>query len=258
MTFIDSHTHLYLDAFDDDRHEVIKRAISSGVEFMLFPNIDSQSVAPMEKTCSQFKNHCFPMMGLHPTHVDESYEQELATIRKHLDNNNYIAVGEIGIDLYWDKTFRKEQTEVFRTQIGWAIQKQLPIVIHARDSFEEIYDVVADMNCDALTGVFHCFTGTETQAHKMLALGGFKLGIGGVLTFKNAGLDKTLQNISLEHLILETDAPYLAPTPYRGKRNESSYIPLIAQKLADIKNTSVETVAAITTKNTKELFKLPI
>lgn len=257
MTFIDSHSHLYLDAFDDDRHEVISRAVAEGVEYMLFPNIDSQTVDRLEETCRQYQKHCFPMMGLHPTHVTETYHQELAVIKQHLDEKSYVAIGEIGIDLYWDKTFRKEQTAAFETQIGWAIDKKMPIVIHARDSFKEIYEVVKSMNCEDLTGVFHCFTGSEQEAGKALSLGGFMLGIGGVLTFKNSGLDQVIKDVGLEHLLLETDAPYLAPTPYRGKRNESSYIPLIAKKLAAIKNISLEQVADVTTQNTRKLFKLP-
>lgn len=258
MTFIDTHTHLYLDAFDEDRAETFKRANTAGVKYMLLPNIDSGSIANMDETCRSFPDQCFPMMGLHPGSVKENYKKELEVIKTALEPKRHIAIGEIGMDLYWDKTFRQQQEEVFRTQIGWAIEHNLPIVIHARDSFDEIYQVVSEMNCDELNGVFHCFTGTQEQAEKMLSLGGFKLGIGGVLTFKNASLDKVVKDIDTEHLILETDSPYLAPAPYRGKRNESSNIPLIAEKLASAKNLSVNEVAQQTTKNAIELFKLPV
>ena len=257
MTFIDTHTHLYLDAFDEDRTEVFKRAQTAGVKYMLLPNIDSSSIARMDDSCRNFPEQCFPMMGLHPGSVKEDYKKELEIVSAALDSKKHIAIGEIGMDLYWDKTFRQQQEEVFRTQIGWAIDRHLPIVIHARDSFDEIYNVVSEMNCDELTGVFHCFTGNKEQADKMLSLGGFKLGIGGVLTFKNASLDEVVQHIDIEHLLLETDSPYLAPAPYRGKRNESSYIPLIAEKLAAAKNVSVDEVAKQTTENAIELFKLP-
>ena len=258
MTFIDTHTHLYLDAFDEDRSEVFKRAENVDVKYMLLPNIDSGSISLMEDSCRQFPGQCFPMMGLHPGSVNGEYKKELNRIEAALNTSKHIAIGEIGMDLYWDKTYRRQQEEAFRTQIGWAIEYKLPIVIHARDAFDEIYKVVNEMNCDDLTGVFHCFTGNLEQAQEMLGLGGFKLGIGGVLTFKNASLDKVVQNIDLEHLLLETDSPYLAPAPYRGKRNESSYIPLIAEKLALAKNLTVEEVAEKTTKNAVELFNLPV
>lgn len=258
MTFIDTHTHLYLDAFDEDRAEVFSRADTAGVKHMLLPNIDSGSISQMDETCRNFPGQCFPMMGLHPGSVKEDYKKELEIVKAALEPKKHVAIGEIGMDLYWDKTFSKQQEEVFRTQIGWAIEHKLPIVIHAREAFDEIYGVVSDMNCDELKGVFHCFTGTQEQAEKMLSLGGFKLGIGGVLTFKNASLDTVVQNIDIDHLLLETDSPYLAPAPYRGKRNESSYIPLIAEKLASAKNLSMEEVAKETTKNAIELFKLPL
>lgn len=258
MTFIDTHTHLYLDAFDEDRAEVFKRANTANVKYMLLPNIDSVSISALEDCCRQFPEQCYPMMGLHPGSVNEDYIKELNRIEAALNTSKHFAIGEIGMDLYWDKTYRQQQEEAFRIQIGWAIEHHLPIVIHARDAFDEIYTVVSELNCDELSGVFHCFTGNQEQAEKMLSLGGFKLGIGGVLTFKNAGLDKVVQHIDIEHLLLETDSPYLAPAPYRGKRNESSYIPLIAEKLAFAKSLTVEEVAKKTTKNAIELFKLPV
>ncbi len=258
MTLIDTHTHLYLKEFDEDRAEVFQRASNVGVKKMLLPNIDSSSVEQLKQTCSEFPDFCYPMMGLHPTSVDKDYASELKKIKEYLDNDQYIAVGEIGIDLYWDKTHQAEQEEVFRTQIGWAIERELPIVIHARDSFKEIFEVVDDMNCEKLRGVFHCFTGTAEDAMKIIDYGGFKMGIGGVLTFKNSKLDEVVKDISLEHLILETDSPYLAPAPHRGKRNESSYVSLVAQKLAETKGLPVEDVAKATTKNAIELFNLDL
>ena len=225
---------------------------------MLLPNIDSNSVDRLKQTCIDFKEFCYPMMGLHPTSVDEHFQTELQKIHNHLGQDNYIAIGEIGIDLYWDRTYLKEQEEAFRTQIKWAIEKKLPIVIHARDSFSKIFEVVDDLNCDDLRGVFHCFTGTEEDAQKIIDYGGFKMGIGGVLTFKNSKLDQVVKNISLEHLILETDSPYLAPAPHRGKRNESSYISLVAQKLAEIKGLSKDEIADITTTNAVELFNIEV
>jgi TatD DNase family protein len=198
------------------------------------------------------------MMGLHPTSVDKDYASELKKIKEYLDNDQYIAIGEIGIDLYWDKTHQAEQEEAFRTQIGWAIERELPIVIHARDSFKEIFEVVDDMNCEKLRGVFHCFTGTAEDARKIIDYGGFKMGIGGVLTFKNSKLDEVVKDISLEHLILETDSPYLAPAPHRGKRNESSYVSLVTQKLAETKGLPLKDIASATTQNAVELFNLDL
>ncbi len=258
MTLIDTHTHLYLKEFDEDREEVFQRAENVGVKKMLLPNIDSSSVARLKNTCNEFPDFCYPMMGLHPTSVDKEYSSELKKIKEHLDNNQYVAIGEIGIDLYWDKTYQAEQADAFRTQIGWAIDRKLPIVIHARDSFKEIFEVVDDMNCKQLRGVFHCFTGTAEDARKIIDYGGFKMGIGGVLTFKNSKLDEVVKDISLEHLILETDSPYLAPAPHRGKRNESSYVSLVAQKLAETKGLPVEDIAEATTKNAVELFNLDL
>jgi len=254
MIFTDTHTHLYLDAFDEDRQVVIENAIKQDIKYMLLPNINSKSVEPMLDLCEQFPNNCFPMMGLHPTSVKENYKEELKKVEEQFTQRDFIAVGEIGIDLYWDKTFLKQQEEVFRFQIELALEKDIPIVIHSRKSFDEIFSVLEDYRNSKLRGVFHCFTGTIEQAHLAIDLG-FYLGIGGVVTFKNSGLNKIVEKVDLKHLVLETDSPFLAPMPFRGKRNESAYINLIAAKVANMKNTDKETVAKITTANAINLFK---
>ena len=230
MIFTDTHTHLYLNAFDEDRDKVVKKAITENVECMLLPNIDRGSVDGLLKLCNKFPDNCFPMMGLHPTSVKDNYREELESVKDWFEKGDFIAVGEIGIDLYWDKTYQKEQEEAFRFQIDLAIDKDLPIVIHSRESFDEIFQVLEDYRNTELKGVFHCFTGTAKQAGLAIELG-FYLGIGGVVTFKNSGLDKVVENVDMEHLLLETDSPFLAPMPFRGKRNESSYINLIANKI---------------------------
>jgi TatD DNase family protein len=256
MHFVDTHTHLFSPSFDEDRTAIVQRAIKAGVETLLLPNIDIESIEPMYQLCAQFPHNCFPMMGLHPGSVDENWEGNLAIIRKNLFERKNCAVGEIGMDLYWDKTFVNEQAEAFRRQVIWAKELNLPIVIHAREAFDEIFAIVDELNDDRLTGVFHCFTGTLEQAKKIQNYGGFKLGIGGVLTYKKAGLDVLLKDVEMSELILETDSPYLPPTPHRGKRNESTYLLHIAEKLADVKGISLAEVAKITTKNAHDLFKL--
>lgn len=256
MTFIDTHTHLYSDAFENDRSELIKTAISMGVDKFLLPNIDETSIDGMFALQNEFPKHCFPMLGLHPCSVTKNFEKTLEQIEALIPKHDIIAIGEIGIDLYWDKSCQNEQIQAFKTQIGWAKTYQLPIVIHVRDAFNEVFSVLDELNDDSLTGVFHCFTGSQAQAEKALSYGGFKLGIGGVVTFKNAGLDKVLSTVSLEDLVLETDSPYLAPTPYRGKRNESTYIPIIAEKLAAIYQKDSLEIGRITTANAESLFKL--
>lgn len=256
MTFIDTHSHIYLPEFDQDQAEIVEKALAKGVKKILLPNVDSSTINSMLDICKSFPDTCYPMMGLHPTSVKENVEEELAIVEKLLKENDFIAIGEIGIDLYWDKSFLAEQEEAFRFQIALAKKYKLPIVIHSRDSFDELFSILdKNLNSD-LKGVFHCFTGTEKQAQKIINEYGFKLGIGGVLTFKNSGLADQIKNIGIEHLILETDAPYLAPIPYRGKRNQPSYIPLIAQKLAAVKSVSLAEIAKITTQNAKELFNL--
>ncbi len=254
MIFTDTHSHQYHSKFDADRDESIQRAIASGVTRIFLPNIDLDSVLQMKNLVQRFPDNCFPTMGLHPTDVQEDYEEVLFQIKKELDQGKYYAVGEIGIDLYWDKSTLGIQIVAFKQQIQWAKEKKLPIIIHARDSFDEIFEVLDEVNDDELYGIFHCFTGTEAQAQKVIAYGGFKLGIGGVVTFKNSGLDRAIKNIGLQHLVLETDAPFLAPTPHRGKRNESSFLPLIADKLATIYQVPIEIVAEITTENSKAVF----
>jgi TatD DNase family protein len=256
MQFVDTHTHLFSPSFDEDRTEIVQRAIKAGIETMLLPNIDVESIEPMYNLCAQFPLNCFPMMGLHPGSVDENWEENLDIIRKNLFERKNCAVGEIGMDLYWDKTFVNEQAEAFRRQVNWAKELNLPIVIHAREAFDEIFAIVDELNDERLTGVFHCFTGTLEQAKKIQNYGGFKLGIGGVLTYKKAGLDEILKDVELSELILETDSPYLPPTPHRGKRNESAYLLHIAEKLADVKGVRLTEVAKITSKNANELFKL--
>ncbi len=256
MQFVDTHTHLFSPSFEEDRTEIVQRAIKAGVKTMLLPNIDVESIEPMYNLCAQFPQNCFPMMGLHPGSVDEKWEENLEVIRKNLFERKNCAVGEIGMDLYWDKTFVNEQAEAFRRQVNWAKELNLPIVIHAREAFDEIFAIVDELNDERLTGVFHCFTGTLEQAKKIQNYGGFKLGIGGVLTYKKAGLDEILKDVDMSELILETDSPYLPPTPHRGKRNESAYLLHVAEKLADVKGISLAEVAKITSKNANELFKL--
>jgi TatD DNase family protein len=256
MHLIDTHTHLYSDAFADDRTEMVDRAIRSGVNTLLLPNIDIDSIESMHELCRAYPEICLPMMGLHPGSVKEDWEQQLEIIHKWLFSEKYIAVGEIGMDLYWDKTFQKEQEEVFRRQIQWAKELKLPIVIHARDAFDEIFHVVDELHDNDLSGVFHCFTGSLEEAMKIKDYGTFKIGLGGVLTFKKSGLDEVVKDIPMELLVLETDSPYLAPAPHRGKRNESSYLNLVADKLAEVKMMRVEEIAAVTTKNARELFNL--
>lgn len=252
--FIDTHAHLYAEAFDEDRHEVVREAMTAGVDKMLLPNIDVNSVAGMFELVDAFPQHCYPMIGLHPCSVDPQYESHLAELKSYLSDHRVVAIGEIGIDLYWDKTYRKEQEKAFIAQIDWAVAMSLPIVIHSRESIDVILDILEDLAYPSLTGVFHCFTGHAEQAKRILDLG-FYMGLGGVLTFKkNQPLRDVVRDIPLERLILETDAPYLSPHPNRGKRNKSAYIPLVANTLATVKEVSVETVASTTTAAAIKLF----
>ena len=255
--FIDTHTHLFSNSFDQDIDEVINRAIKSGVELFLLPNIDLDSIPLMHNLESMYPNNCFAMMGLHPCSIDEKWEQNLKVIKQHIFSREYIAIGEIGVDLYWDKKYVEEQIEAFKVQVEWAKKIEKPIVIHARDSLREIFDVLDIMDDDNLSGVFHCFSGTLEDAIKINSYNNFKLGIGGVITYKNSNLDSIIKNISLDELILETDSPYLSPKPYRGKRNESSYLLHIAEKLADIYNLPLSEIERKTTETAKQLFKLP-
>lgn len=257
MQFIDTHSHLYSSKFDEDRTQVIVDSIAAGVNTILLPNISSQYTKNMNSLCAEFPNNCFAMMGVHPCDVKEdTLASELQHVQQELATGKYIAVGEIGLDLHWDKSTLEIQKEAFIQQIEWAKYYSLPIAIHVRDSFTEAIEIIEKLNEENLRGVFHCFTGNSEDAKRVINLGGFYLGIGGVLTFKNSGLDKIIKTIDIQHLILETDAPYLAPTPFRGKRNESKYLINIADKLADIHTIPLSEVASITTKNAKQLFNL--
>tara|TARA_Y100000813_G_scaffold196073_1_gene178882 strand:- start:1075 stop:1842 length:768 start_codon:yes stop_codon:yes gene_type:complete len=253
--YIDSHTHLFSSQFDNDRHQVVQKAIDQGVDKMLLPNINSKTLEAMHQLCQDFPQHCYPMMGLHPCDVKDDYEEELKIIKSHLDKGKYVAIGEIGIDLYWDKGTLDIQKKAFRQQLKWAKEYDLPVAIHIRNSFDTIFEVLEEVNDQNLRGVFHCFTGSKEQGQKAIEMG-FMLGIGGVVTFKNSGLDKVLKELPLDKLLLETDSPYLAPTPYRGQRNESSFITIVAQKLAEIYEVNLEEVAIKTTQNAKTLFNL--
>ncbi len=255
MIFADTHTHLYLYAFANDRNSIVEKAIKSNVELMFIPNIDSSTISSMHDLCDSFPKNCFPMMGLHPGSVKMDYLEELKISESFLKNGNYCAIGEIGIDLFWDKTFFKEQEIAFKEQLKWAIKYDLAVVIHCRDSFNEIINILNEFDCSQINAVFHCFTGSIEQAKTIMDFG-FMVGIGGVVTFKNSGLDKVVKEIPLERILLETDSPYLTPTPFRQKRNESSYITLIAEKIAEIKSLPLEKIADITTQNAIELFKV--
>ena len=253
LQLTDTHTHLYSEEFDQDRDEMIERAINTGVSRFFIPAIDSSCTQKMYDLEKQYPENVFLMMGLHPTYVKENYLEELAHVEKELASKKFYAVGEIGIDLYWDKTFLKEQQHAFQHQIQLAKKYKLAINIHCRDAFDEVFEVLESEKATDLFGIFHCFTGDLGQAQKAIALG-MKLGIGGVATFKNGKIDQFLNEINLEQIVLETDSPYLAPVPYRGKRNESSYTLLVAQKLAAIYQLPVEEIARITTENSKSIF----
>ena len=253
MQFTDTHTHLYASEFDADRTAVVEKAIQNGVTHFFLPNIDIHSIQPMLDLVWNFPNHCFPMMGLHPCSVDQHVEAHLFQIQKWFKKRKFYAVGEIGLDYYWSTEFKAEQIRAFRMQIQWAIQQDLPIVIHSRNSNEDVIAILKEMKHPRLRGIFHCFGGNAAQAAEVVDLG-FLLGIGGVLTFKNGGLDKAIEDISIEHLVLETDSPYLAPMPYRGKRNESFYILEVARKLAELKKVGLNQLAEITTQNAQKVF----
>lgn len=253
MIITDTHTHLYSEAFDDDRAVIMDKAISKGVERFFIPAIDSTYTQRMLDLEELYPKHVFLMMGLHPTHVRENYKEELTHVSKMLEEHQFYAVGEIGMDLYWDKTFLKQQRLAFQSQIRLAKEHKLPIVIHCREAFDEIFEVLEEEKGEDLYGIFHCFTGTLEQAKQAISYN-MKLGIGGVVTFKNGKIDTFLNQIDLKHIVLETDAPYLAPTPYRGKRNESSYIVNVLEKIAVIYATDVAEIASITTANSKDVF----
>ncbi len=260
MILTDTHTHIYSESFAEDQDLMMQRAIENGITRFFVPAIDSTYTTAMYDVESRYPEHVFLMMGLHPTHVKKNYKKELNHVEEELEkrfntksNKKFYAIGEIGIDLYWDKTLLEEQKKAFRYQIVLAKKYKLPIVIHCREAFEEVFEVLASEKGDDLFGIFHCFTGSIEDAHRAIACN-MKLGIGGVVTFKNGKIDTFLNQIPLEHIVLETDAPYLAPTPYRGKRNESSYLLNVVEKLVDIYQKPVAEIAAITTKNSRDIF----
>ncbi len=255
MQIIDTHTHLYLKQFNQDIDEVIKRAINNGVDKFIFPAIDSSYSKQMHDLQNKYSKNIYLMSGLHPVSVKENYKDELGLVVKSLNNHNYVAIGEIGIDLYWDNTFLKQQQDAFEFQIRLAISNDLPIVIHCREGFDEIFEILDAEKHEKLRGVFHCFTGTLDQAKRAINLG-FKLGIGGVVTFKNGGIDKFINQISIDNIVLETDSPYLSPVPFRGKRNESSYIKYVLSKLSELYGISENELAKLTTENSKNIFRI--
>jgi TatD DNase family protein len=253
MQFVDTHAHIYSEKFESDRSLMLARTFEAEVSKILMPNIDSESIEGMFDLEQKYSQQCLSMMGLHPCSVNQDFEKELQIVEGWLAKRKFVAVGEMGIDLYWDKTFLEQQKEAFRIQAAWAKKYQLPLVIHAREAMKEVIGLLEELTDDSLVGVLHCFTGTLEEAKTLISMN-FKLGIGGVVTYKNGGLAPILKEISLKHLLLETDSPYLAPVPHRGKRNETSYIPIIAQKIAEIKGIDIEEVARQTTTNAQELF----
>jgi TatD DNase family protein len=253
MILTDTHTHLYYETDPEKLSDLMQRSLDNKVFRLFLPNVDSESIPLVFGLSELYPDHCFPMLGLHPCDVKANYKEELDSISKEIAQRKIYAIGEIGIDLHWDKSTLSIQQEAFRIQIDWAKNLGLPIVIHCREAFDEIFEILNELKDDKLRGIFHCFSGTIEQANKVIGLG-FYLGIGGVLTYKNSGLDKVVQDVSLEHLVLETDSPYLTPVPFRGKPNESSYLVYIAQKLADLKQVSLEQIAEVTTRNSRMVF----
>lgn len=250
---IDTHAHIYAEEFSADRQLMLQKALDAGVSQIWMPNIDSSSIEAMLQLEADFPGNCVPMMGLHPCYVNQHVEKELQLVESWLSKQKFIAVGEIGLDFYWSTEFAAQQREAFVTQVNWAKQYKLPIVIHCRNSFRETVELLQPLQNGSLRGIFHCFTGNVNDARQVIELG-FLLGMGGVSTFKNGGLDQVLPHVDLSHVVLETDSPYLAPVPYRGKRNEPAYLPLIAQRVADLTQTTLEKVADITTANAKRLL----
>ncbi|MGK0363138.1 MAG: TatD DNase family protein [Saprospiraceae bacterium] len=250
---IETHTHLYAEQFDEDRADAMQRAFDAGVKEMYLPAIDSETHQAMLALEAAYPDRVFSMMGLHPCSVKDNYEEELAIVKSHLDARPFCAIGEIGIDLHWDKTTFEIQRKAFKQQINWAKALNIPIIIHSRNSTEEVIEVLKEEKDERLRGIFHCFGGSVDEGQRIIDLG-FYLGIGGVVTFKNAGLDKTVAELPLESLVLETDAPYLSPMPYRGKRNETSYLRLIAEKIAEVKGVRFAEIEEVTTRNAKNIF----
>lgn len=256
MEFIDTHAHYYAEEFDLDRTEGIQRAKENHISKILLPNIDVESINPLLNLCKTNPGLFYPMLGLHPSYVKEDWEFQLKEIKKQIDENSIIAIGEIGMDLYWDKTFIEEQKIAFSLQIDWAIERKLPIVIHARESFKEIFEILDAKICSELSGVFHCFTGSDFEVQKILSYENFYFGIGGVITYKNSQLPEVVKTIPLSKIVIETDSPYLPPTPFRGKRNEPSYLIHVAEKLASIFEIGLDEISGITTENATKLFQL--
>lgn len=258
MGLIDTHCHLYAEEFDEDREELMQEAVQSGIECLLLPNIDRESISRLHDFCDLHPGEVYPMMGLHPTSVDQNYASSLSEIESFLGKRKYYAIGEIGIDLYWDKTYLNEQKESFEEQLRWSIDLDLPVAIHTRDAFPEVFDSIHKVGADRLKGVFHCFSGTREDWEVIARIPSFKVGIGGVVTFKKSTLPELLPSIPLSSLLLETDAPYLAPVPYRGKRNNPVYIWETAWKVAEIYGLPLEELTQITRQNAIELFNLPL
>lgn len=255
MRLIDTHSHLFLEEFSKDLPQVIERARSAGITHIFMPNIDSTTIDSMLSVCNAYKDYCFPMIGLHPTSVNADYEKELEIVARELKSfDKYIAIGEIGMDLYWDKTFLKEQQIALDKQINWALEYDLPVVIHCRDAFNYIYNVLEPYKNTSLKGVFHSFTGTDDEAARILEFSGFLIGINGVVTFKKSHLPEVLTKIPLEKIVLETDSPYLTPVPNRGKRNESAYVKDTLMKISEIYRMSPETVGSVTSENALKVF----
>ena len=255
MRLIDTHSHLFLEEFSEDLPQVIERARSAGITHIFMPNIDSTTIDSMLSVCNAYKDYCFPMIGLHPTSVNADYEKELEIVARELKSfNKYIAIGEIGMDLYWDKTFLKEQQIALDKQINWALEYDLPVVIHCRDAFDYIYNVLEPYKNTSLKGIFHSFTGTDDEAARILEFSGFLIGINGVVTFKKSHLPEVLTKISLNKIVLETDSPYLTPVPNRGKRNESAYVKDTLMKISEIYRMSPETVGSVTSENALKVF----
>ena len=252
--FVDSHAHIYHKQFRNDIDDTLARSFEAGVDQIYMPNIDHESIDAMMELEQRYPDNCYSTMGLHPCSVNKSFEKELYIVEEWLAKRSFVAIGEAGIDLYWDKTFLPEQEEALRIQVRWAKKYQIPIILHCRDSFEETIRIIEDENDDSLCGIFHCFTGSIEEANRVLETG-FYIGIGWVSTFKNGGLDAVIPELPLEKVVLETDSPYLAPVPHRGKRNEPAYIPLVAQRIADFRAMPVEEVAARTTAAANAVFK---
>ncbi|MBI4648216.1 MAG: TatD family hydrolase [Bacteroidia bacterium] len=257
MTLIDTHIHLFLKQFDNDRDDVVKRAVGCNVGAMLLPNINSSTIEPMLNLSNKYPAYCYPALGLHPTSVKKNFSDELYIIEQELEKHKFYAIGEIGFDLYWDKTFIHEQIKAFIEQIKLAEKFHLPVIVHVRNAFKEVFDALKNVDFQIYNGVFHCFSGNLEQASKVIEMG-FKIGIGGVVTYPNSGLQKVVKETDLNNIVLETDAPYLAPVPFRGKRNEASYLPYIAESIALLKKLSTEEVAFTTTKTAMEIFNIMV